>query len=973
MRQSCLGALLLLLVGLAAPASGQTADLVGAAPRDATVDLGLRALDDHLTQLLGGELPPDVEVQSLFGLALDGPDSLDTRIEQLTNEVAAGREALERLRSQRDPVSRPRAPQAESADADASRMARPTAAGTREDSPLDHEVAAAALRLGVAEKRLRYLGLLRERLADMTDASRRVLPALAEPRENMRRHLAAIEALGQATLRLAGRLDDLAARSEGGRVVGFRAVQKELADELRAGAAAHRDQAERLARVADDHRELASAAEAEGRSTREAFFRSIPDPSGQAKMDALFTHHLENQRDYAKRNRDAPPAPGVERIEALTAEADGLVPAPKAVGTTEDARRAADAATEHRQAVEGLIVGEKAAVTGWSLAFENELVTVLADVASPEARARAYARSNEVFQDIRSELRLARDRISDGFEQQLEVAPAPTDLFRTARGRSVLTRVALIGLILAVWLGLRRQTPRLTVSLVRGLARLPLFSGRVGQLVRWSGLIQATLPTLLGLVAIHLSLALMDGSPFRQLVAAIAVPLVLYALGRQVIDGVTRRLTRGRPPLIELSPPTLVRVQRTYATLGLVIATAYILGGIARIAIGAGRVVTLLNLTMMAWVGVWAVWEAVRWRRPLAARWLAFVPADEDETPGLERRAALWMEQRPMGWVLSPVAFTRIVATPVVDAVRELARETDLVQSFRAWRLRRRSSHEAKAENGPRIPLPEAYLEGFPLHPILGEDTSLLIPREALVDDIVAQLASWRESRADGSVVVVGEKGIGKTTLAAQVSRRFRDIDVVQHTIRGKPTTRDKLAAALASALETRTGSDLAELAAELRDGPERVVVIDEAHNVFLRCVDGYAAYDALVELVNETSSNVFWVLVFNAFTWQFLNEARGRIHYFRKLVTVPAWSADELQSLIKLRNRATGFELDLRRGPAGRRKGRFRPARARRGSGRLLPTALGIERREPADRHAPLALLPDPGFGHGATRRHLP
>ncbi len=105
---------------------------------------------------------------------------------------------------------------------------------------------------------------------------------------------------------------------------------------------------------------------------------------------------------------------------------------------------------------------------------------------------------------------------------------------------------------------------------------------------------------------------------------------------------------------------------------------------------------------------------------------------------------------------------------------------------------------------------------------------------------------------------------------------------------------------------------DLKALIAHLQAGPERVVLVDEAHNVFLRTNGGFKAFDALVKLVNATSDRVFWALVFNRYSWTFINQTRKRVHYFRRLLNVPTWSADELQKLIAARNMRTGFEIEF-------------------------------------------------------------
>lgn len=959
------------LLVFALPAHAQAPTPEGAPIASAGLDAGLVDLEQKLEALLRGELAKSKPVAGLFGVALDDRAAVAKRIVELEAQIAeqGDRAAALRARSNslteaaaRDsepiaPAERPASapppssqneavpvdavPQADTAgardEADAERVSEQAAAEAaaiadasvaradelrrseeyatrvearaRERAEVEAKLASLELNRSVARKRLAYLRALTARSEGMTDATRRILPLLAEPRTALRTHAEALRALAEAEVELARRYAALGRRVTSGMVVGFVSDQRELGDDLAVAASTFEQQAEDLAGLAGGLSALAERLEAESREVRDVLFRSIGRDDGQQALDEAFLEHLRAQRRLRKSVGDQSGRYGLEALAAMRARAEGLVPAPYRVATIADAREILEAGVDFRTQLTLLRAAEAESTASWALAIENELVTVLSDVASRETLDEAYGFSSELIDDLKSEWTIALSRGREWLDAQRSATPDLRAWITDEQTRPLLLRSLGVVLIVCAWLFVRRQTPKLTVLLVKTLARLPFLRSNLGQLVRWSGLIQAVLPALLGLLALWLARTVMGPeTPLAELANAIFAPWLFYLLGRQLILGATRRISSGRPALIQVQASTLEGLKRTYATLGIVLASAWALDGVARVAVGAGRLVSLLDGLVTIWVAVWAVVEAWRWRAWLARAWAACT--HDEEPPGRERRIALWMERSRLGLVLSPFALLRIVGTRLSAPIRDLATETDLVQGLRARMLRRRSGRIDPATRGVEVELPPAYLEAFPLYPVLGEDDALIVSRKDVLEEIVQQWRRWQEKRADGSLVLVGEKGAGKTTLAAQLAREARDAALVQHTIRGKPTRRDELVQDLCGAFELEGVEDVATLCERLNEGEDRVAVLDEAHNVFLREIDGYGAYDALVDVVNGTSKKVFWVLIFNRFTWQFLNASRSRAHSFRRILDVPQWSPEEIQRLIRLRHERTGFEL---------------------------------------------------------------
>ncbi len=924
------------LLGLILPGGtgAQQAAPSGPAPPAATEPPSPEVLD-ALTAILRGTLPDSITVSSLFSTRLDQMADVETRVEALKAEVqsidTALGEAHERLGALRAeatkdqtesapaPAEAAPAPAAEPSSAPEGASA-PEAAAERAQRGREREgqisavaaqIEALEVRRALAVARLTYLTRLDERMREMPEAARRILPGIAEPRVALRDHTAELKDLAGAIDALGNRVQDLSLRLQSGALVGFRTEARGVANGLNAAATALRGRATTVRALAEEELELAEELETDARGLRREFYVTLLAPDRGDRMDALFMQHLEKQRRLQRSSQGDPSAGEEQVLRQLSASAAQIAVHPEQIGTVADAAAVEESVSDLIGRVDTAIGASRAAQDAWRLAFENEVVTVLSGQISSTARREAYTFSRTLLRDVRAEAALAAERARDSWNRARGDAPDLRTLLVSERGLAGLARVFGVLAIFGLWWLAYRYNGRLVTGAVRGIVRVARgrYGIRVGTVVRWSGLLQSVLPVLLAYPALRAVIAILDGEELAgHLVRAIGMPFFWYALGRQILLGATRRITMGRPALIEVPPRELQRLRRTYARLGLIVAIAAAIHDLALLVIGEGMIVLLVDGVALIWVGVWAAWEAFEWRPSLARAWKGVAEAAGGVR---EERLAAWMERSRWGFALSPFVVLRLFAGWLARRIVALSRRTDLAELLAARRLRRAAkSDEAPARNVDEIP-PE-YLREFPLRPILGEDDALLLPREEVVTQIVDQLDRWRDSRGEGSIALIGEKGSGKTTLAALVSRKVSDLVVVQHTLRGKPAGEAELFRALSPVLAVSGATDFREWIDGLCAGPERVMLLDEAHNVFLRIVGGYRAYDALVELVNATSNRIFWILIFNSFTWRFLNESRSRQHYFRRLLDMPSWSADEIRDLIRRRNQQTGFSVQF-------------------------------------------------------------
>ncbi|MBW2536145.1 MAG: AAA family ATPase, partial [Deltaproteobacteria bacterium] len=592
-------------------------------------------------------------------------------------------------------------------------------------------------------------------------------------------------------------------------------------------------------------------------------------------------------------------------VEALR----GVLTDPAAITTVSDGELAwaeAHAAIESAAEIQNALT---LSLERHRMAFERELVTLYSPLASGETRDRANSFSALMLEDLLADASMLVVDLSLWSERLVDRALRVPSMIETTPGRIALARVG-GGLILVFLLVILRRRIRSLVSrLMIRVANSGFFRNRAGLLVRLTVLTLAMLPIGVAAAAGYALMALVgfDHAEVR-FVEVVFRWLALYFVGRQVVLGLTREESRGRPPLIPVRPETARLLRMTYARLGLVLFLVAIADALSRDWLGTGSLASAVRLVALFWLGLMSLWALFSWRRTLAG-----TCADATDEGSPAGRLSRWVRDHFAGALLTPLFLVWAAALLFARVGGRLMAEGGLSSYVRAKLLRRMSRRtRVSEESAAPVELPERYVKQFPLYPLLGEEGEVLVPRRAQLDRALAQIERWRQSRVDGSLVVVGEKGIGKTTFLALLDREISKLMVSRHTLNRKYRSEKALVADLAEAFGIEEAQTVGALAAKLRAGGEQVVLLDEAHNVFLRAVDGFRAVEALGRLVNHTSDTIFWVLVFNGHAWDFVSRASRHARVFRQVLRLPAWSQDELEELIARRDDRTGMEIEF-------------------------------------------------------------
>jgi len=766
-------------------------------------------------------------------------------------------------------------------------------------------------RLDVATRRRRYLEALSAALGSMPDPARGALRTLPRPRTALGQRQTELGELEAALERYRRRLRRLARRCGAGSLVGFLVDRQELLQQLEQARDSVRDRRERLRFVGDEIGHLAAHQEREGRALRRKVLAALVAPNRDERMDALFLQRLSEVRRLRQLTTHGP-LPDVETVDAARARKaiERLLPRPDVIGTVAAGQQAQAECTEAIERVDALLDGLQALRNHWQLAFEREAVTLLEALATERTRREAFSLSAEMLQDLKAEGQDALRSLSVWAKRRWgELRALPSRIGESAVWQGLL-KLLLIPFLIGLLVFLRGLWSDAVHRIVRWLARLRWLRGRAGALVRGANLAEGPLPALAAWGAGELVLGLLGHDSPEVFVAAVVFRrVIVYLVGRGLLLGLTRRASARRPAVIDAAPDTVALLERTYARCGVVLVVASVASTLARTWMGAGVLHALINALTWIWlVGVWGVWAAAVWRVRLARAWLGLAPP----RLGLGDRLALLTEKHRTATPLVPLLLLALAVTALRRWGMRALSEGGILGYVRAVRLGRLARKAAERAPGAQVQLPEAYLREFPMYPLVQDDAALVLPREGELKVALAAIEAWRTNAEDSALLLLGDKGVGKTTLLALVERELTELPARHLTLAHRATDEASLVEQLGPALGCPECPSVEALAAHLNTLPRQVVLLDEAHNVFLRSVGGYDAFDLLVRLVQLTNERIFWVLVFNRYSWVFLKRTQHSSHYFRRQLQLEPWSAPELRELIVRRNERAGLQVEF-------------------------------------------------------------
>ena len=163
-------------------------------------------------------------------------------------------------------------------------------------------------------------------------------------------------------------------------------------------------------------------------------------------------------------------------------------------------------------------------------------------------------------------------------------------------------------------------------------------------------------------------------------------------------------------------------------------------------------------------------------------------------------------------------------------------------------------------------------------------------------------------AKQSGVVAVIGERGIGKSAFLSDVTSTLEDKAILIDSNKGLYTELEH-ALCQALAVEKPSAGNISEA---LRIQDIRLVAVRNLHRLSRPVRDGQAEMKRFADLVEAIDHEVLWVVSVDCFTWQFIKRMRADRASIHELVDLPAWTEDQLATLIEQRNASADLVPDF-------------------------------------------------------------
>ncbi len=259
--------------------------------------------------------------------------------------------------------------------------------------------------------------------------------------------------------------------------------------------------------------------------------------------------------------------------------------------------------------------------------------------------------------------------------------------------------------------------------------------------------------------------------------------------------------------------------------------------------------------------------------------------------------------------------FVSIVLLSALDIFIKATENFEISKKISA-NLFKKQIENIEAEDGADKKIPQEYKNEFKYNSITNFN-EYVVSDKKLEASILLEIHEWFEEKSDEhSVVIYGDKGIGKTTLLKHIISNLEieetsKVQCIYSKMPSKTTNKESLEAYLLSLFGQvcqRDKFDIYEIDSKL--DKKTVVVIDEAQNMFLSQTGGFEAYYSLINLINLNTEKIFWAMSFNKYSWLYLDRAFGRNQFFRNVYELSGWSDTKIKELILKRHQKSPYKL---------------------------------------------------------------
>ena len=665
--------------------------------------------------------------------------------------------------------------------------------------------------------------------------------------------------------------------------------------DLRAAAAKARETIADEVRQESERRAAALTEIAARRTEMDACLSDLSDALALASLDPDRSGRIDAAylalRDLATRLHDASDVKA-QRVNTLASRPD-QVPEPEVSVGASEARLARDAALADLHAVHDemlrVAIEEQDATVG--LMIEAKQARRLArDHASASARSRGQrAFIPELMTELREARLVAAVRVRTLLRSVRELPSTLTDLTALS---SLVQSSARLFIAALLWWFVRRQIPGWTRSATEHFARADTRgTDRWALATRWcrdrlepgdprrlNGPLIALVAALADLLALYVVGDLLsDRMPILGLIVALWAAIVAWRARRPLLKLLLSTADDPRPVLREVSPEVYDQARRSLRwVLAWRLAVA-LLGVLWFDLLAADRVAQLVS-GLGRWLGVLlALWLLQLWSAQIQAACAAAEP------------------NALLRWASGGQGRARVLRSAVGLSTLMVLGVWNLSSEFVSSRARFRWVGAAMA----RRQLVNNSTSSAPPDPdtlarIAAYEVAAPPNLSAACARAVAAHAAWAKVHRRGLVAVIGDRGSGLDLLPGALATTLPPAKVIRVPKRITQPAEAVAWLAQAMGLSAQSAPELVDHLQRMSGG---VVMVMDLHLLLLRSVGGFAGLRSILEIMQETSEELFWICAVRTPTWRYLEGTPGAVDLglFREQIHLDDLRADEL------------------------------------------------------------------------------
>ncbi len=205
--------------------------------------------------------------------------------------------------------------------------------------------------------------------------------------------------------------------------------------------------------------------------------------------------------------------------------------------------------------------------------------------------------------------------------------------------------------------------------------------------------------------------------------------------------------------------------------------------------------------------------------------------------------------------------------------------------------------------------LPVIYRRLYKVEPVT--DMDLFIGRNGEFEAVKTSYQQWISGRSS-STAIIGEKWGGLSSFINYLNENMKyKYPVVRICPVQKYYTKDQLFSLLISSLQINQISTQGEIIEYLKNLPsKKIIIIEDIQQLYLRSIDGFNAMLSLIEIINQTQKNIFWLVTCTQYAWNYLVKSIQISDHFHWVVDMKTMDQDEINNIIRKRNQIGGFTI---------------------------------------------------------------